>query len=135
MALEALVYPPQDSFPFAYASNYIDSDFCFLDTNIPQWDTSSFSFSHHPNYNLDNNSNSSPDQQASSLVSSSHPLPASGPRRKRRRSRTTKNRDEIENQRMTHIAVERNRRKQMNDYLAVLRSLMPSSYVQRVKST
>ncbi|CAI0454101.1 unnamed protein product [Linum tenue] len=32
---------------------------------------------------------------------------------------------------MTHIAVERNRRKQMNDYLALLRSLMPSSYVQR----
>uniref|UniRef100_A0A0D3H1H4 BHLH domain-containing protein n=2 Tax=Oryza TaxID=4527 RepID=A0A0D3H1H4_9ORYZ len=32
---------------------------------------------------------------------------------------------------MTHIAVERNRRKQMNEYLAVLRSLMPASYVQR----
>ncbi|VVA95014.1 unnamed protein product [Arabis nemorensis] len=32
---------------------------------------------------------------------------------------------------MTHIAVERNRRKQMNEYLAVLRSLMPPSYAQR----
>lgn len=32
---------------------------------------------------------------------------------------------------MTHIAVERNRRKQMNEYLSVLRSLMPESYVQR----
>ncbi|GFP92859.1 transcription factor fama [Phtheirospermum japonicum] len=32
---------------------------------------------------------------------------------------------------MTHIAVERNRRKQMNEHLRVLRSLMPSSYVQR----
>ncbi|KAI5019088.1 hypothetical protein ZWY2020_043976 [Hordeum vulgare] len=32
---------------------------------------------------------------------------------------------------MTHIAVERNRRRQMNDYLRVLRSLMPGSYVQR----
>ncbi|KAJ7965758.1 transcription factor bHLH96-like [Quillaja saponaria] len=52
-------------------------------------------------------------------------------RRKRRRTRSTKNKEEIENQRMTHIAVERNRRKQMNDYLAVLRSLMPPSYVQR----
>ncbi|KAF4402230.1 hypothetical protein G4B88_017742 [Cannabis sativa] len=41
------------------------------------------------------------------------------------------NKEEVENQRMTHIAVERNRRKQMNDYLAVLRSMMPSSYVQR----
>ncbi|KAI3442800.1 BHLH domain-containing protein [Psidium guajava] len=52
-------------------------------------------------------------------------------RRKRRRSRSSKNREEIENQRMTHIAVERNRRKQMNEYLAVLRSLMPLSYSQR----
>ena len=53
-------------------------------------------------------------------------------RRKRRRTKSAKNKEEIENQRMTHIAVERNRRKQMNEYLAVLRSLMPSSYVQRV---
>ncbi|XP_019091544.1 PREDICTED: transcription factor bHLH94-like isoform X1 [Camelina sativa] len=52
-------------------------------------------------------------------------------RRKRRRTRNSKNKEEIENQRMTHIAVERNRRKQMNEYLAVLRSLMPSSYAQR----
>lgn len=58
------------------------------------------------------------------------PQPTTG-RRKRRRTRSTKNKEEIENQRMTHIAVERNRRKQMNEYLAVLRSLMPSSYVQR----
>ena len=53
-------------------------------------------------------------------------------RRKRRRTKSVKNREEIENQRMTHIAVERNRRRQMNDYLAVLRSMMPTSYVQRV---
>ncbi|KAF8109926.1 hypothetical protein N665_0089s0045 [Sinapis alba] len=52
-------------------------------------------------------------------------------RRKRRRTRSNKNKEEIENQRMTHIAVERNRRKQMNEYLAVLRSLMPSSYAPR----
>ncbi|KAI4301830.1 hypothetical protein L6164_035070 [Bauhinia variegata] len=52
-------------------------------------------------------------------------------RPKRRRARTRKNKEEIENQRMTHIAVERNRRKQMNEYLSVLRSLMPDSYVQR----
>lgn len=54
-------------------------------------------------------------------------------KRKRRRTRTCKNKEEVENQRMTHIAVERNRRKQMNEYLAVLRSLMPPSYVQRVR--
>ena len=52
--------------------------------------------------------------------------------KRRRRARAKKNKEEIENQRMTHIAVERNRRKQMNDYLSVLRSLMPDSYVQRV---
>ncbi|MCO5577065.1 hypothetical protein L7F22_030887 [Adiantum nelumboides] len=32
---------------------------------------------------------------------------------------------------LTHISVERNRRKQMNEHLAILRSLMPASYVQR----
>nr|QDF82411.1 transcription factor bHLH94-like isoform X2 [Cymbidium goeringii] len=51
--------------------------------------------------------------------------------RKRRRRKSIKNKTEVENQRMTHIFVERNRRKQMNDYLAVLRSLMPSRYVQK----
>jgi hypothetical protein len=34
---------------------------------------------------------------------------------------------------MTHINVERNRRKQMNEYLAVIRSMLPPSYVQRVR--
>ncbi|XP_023771628.1 transcription factor bHLH94 [Lactuca sativa] len=52
-------------------------------------------------------------------------------RRKRRRTKSGKNKQEMENQRMTHITVERNRRKQMNEYLGVIRSLMPSSYVQR----
>uniref|UniRef100_A0ACD5Y199 Uncharacterized protein n=1 Tax=Avena sativa TaxID=4498 RepID=A0ACD5Y199_AVESA len=52
-------------------------------------------------------------------------------RRKRRRAKSVKNVEEAESQRMTHIAVERNRRKQMNEYLAVLRSIMPASYVQR----
>ncbi|EPS59989.1 hypothetical protein M569_14814, partial [Genlisea aurea] len=51
--------------------------------------------------------------------------------RKRRRAQSCKNKEEMETQRMTHIAVERNRRRQMNDYLAVLRSLMPPSYAPR----
>nr|GEV35611.1 transcription factor FAMA-like isoform X2 [Tanacetum cinerariifolium] len=50
---------------------------------------------------------------------------------KRKRPRTIKTSEEVESQRMTHIAVERNRRKQMNEHLRVLRSLMPGSYVQR----
>ena len=54
-------------------------------------------------------------------------------RKKRRRARSCKNKEEVENQRMTHIAVERNRRKLMNEYLAVLRSMMPPAYVQRVQ--
>lgn len=36
-------------------------------------------------------------------------------------------------QRIMHITVERNRRKQMNEHLAVLRTLMPPFYVKRVR--
>lgn len=36
---------------------------------------------------------------------------------------------------VSHIAVERNRRKQMNEHLTVLRSLMPCFYVKRVCHT
>ncbi|KAI4311575.1 hypothetical protein MLD38_036462 [Melastoma candidum] len=58
--------------------------------------------------------------------------PHQGTRKKRkRRPKECKNKEEAENQRMTHIAVERNRRRQMNEHLAVLRSLMPESHVQR----
>ncbi|CAN7087709.1 unnamed protein product [Brassica oleracea var. botrytis] len=72
----------------------------------------------------------------STVDTRNHPPPSDmaatgGERRKRRRTRSNKNKEEIENQRMTHIAVERNRRKQMNEYLAVLRSLMPPCYSQR----
>ncbi|RZR82262.1 hypothetical protein BHM03_00008633, partial [Ensete ventricosum] len=58
----------------------------------------------------------------------------SNERRKRKRPRqasTSKSAEEAESQRMTHIAVERNRRRLMNDHLATLRSLVPPSYVQR----
>ncbi|XP_037489490.1 transcription factor bHLH94-like [Triticum dicoccoides] len=56
---------------------------------------------------------------------------AQGRRKRRRRARSCKNREDAESQRMTHIAVERNRRRQMNEYLAALRSLMPESYAHR----
>ncbi|KAK8716483.1 hypothetical protein V6N13_043790 [Hibiscus sabdariffa] len=61
----------------------------------------------------------------------SPPVDARPRRRRRRRAKIVDNRQEKENQRMTHIAVERNRRRQMNDYLAEIRSMMPNSYVQR----
>lgn len=59
-------------------------------------------------------------------------LAVQGRKKRRRRARVCKNKEEAETQRMTHIAVERNRRRQMNEHLAILRSLMPESYVQRV---
>ncbi|KAE8703521.1 Transcription factor bHLH96 [Hibiscus syriacus] len=52
-------------------------------------------------------------------------LAVKGRKKRRRKPRVCKNKEEAETQRMTHIAVERNRRKQMNEHLAVLRSLMP----------
>ncbi|KHN16145.1 Transcription factor bHLH96 [Glycine soja] len=64
-------------------------------------------------------------------TTSSNTLDSLNTRPKRRRAKSRKNKEEIENQRMTHIVVERNRRKQMNEYLSVLRSLMPDSYIQR----
>ncbi|KAJ4847833.1 hypothetical protein Tsubulata_011789 [Turnera subulata] len=60
-----------------------------------------------------------------------HNLSVQAKKKRRRKPRVCKNKEEAETQRMTHIAVERNRRKQMNEHLAVLRSLMPESYVQR----
>ncbi|KAL2901442.1 Transcription factor bHLH94 [Bienertia sinuspersici] len=58
-------------------------------------------------------------------------LGVQGRKKRRRRTKVCKNKEEAETQRMTHITVERNRRKQMNEHLAVLRSLMPESYAQR----
>ncbi|XP_038889530.1 transcription factor bHLH67 isoform X2 [Benincasa hispida] len=57
--------------------------------------------------------------------------PVTKERRKRKRSKPTKDKEEVESQRMTHIAVERNRRRQMNDHLNVIKSLIPTSYIQR----
>ncbi|KAG8382499.1 hypothetical protein BUALT_Bualt05G0083600 [Buddleja alternifolia] len=72
---------------------------------------------------------------STSIPRLSHPPPpppeTTGRKKRRRRPKVCKNKEEAETQRMTHIAVERNRRKQMNEHLAVLRSLMPDSYVQR----
>lgn len=100
-----------------------------LDHNIlSNWDSSSPS-----NVKDQWNSHSSPETStlptstfASTTTTTSHR------QSKRRRPVNAKNEEEIESHRMTHIAVERNRRKQMNEYLDVLKSLMPPTYVQRV---
>lgn len=70
----------------------------------------------------------------------------SSPKRKKQRLETGREEDEEEEegegeedenkqdgqQKMSHVTVERNRRKQMNEHLTVLRSLMPCFYVKRV---
>ncbi|KAG6420010.1 hypothetical protein SASPL_116524 [Salvia splendens] len=50
---------------------------------------------------------------------------------KRKRAKASKTSEEVERQRMTHIAVERNWRKQMDEHLQMLRALMPAYYVHR----
>ncbi|PUZ77151.1 hypothetical protein GQ55_1G347700 [Panicum hallii var. hallii] len=73
-------------------------------------------------------------QEAAEAAGETQAATSSAPtrvRKRRRRARSCKSREETETQRMTHIAVERNRRRQMNEYLAALRSLMPEPYVQR----
>jgi hypothetical protein len=151
MALEAVVFP-QD--PFVYSGkdlyNLLGGNWSYdfgLGKEDDQQQGGSFDFLENQTENyLYGDYSSSPHSMAphlnqlhisgaslqtaneSQLVDSS----ATTTRPKRRRAKSRKNKEEIENQRMTHIAVERNRRKQMNEYLSVLRSLMPDSYVQRV---
>lgn len=132
MVLEAVVYP-QDPFGYnllpyeeekpqdldqQYGYSYASLDFLDNQTSL-----------HHNWDSMLLPDPSSASASASMIPTSNNSVPA---RPKRRRLKTRKNKQEIETQRMTHIAVERNRRKQMNDYLSVLRSLMPDSYVQRV---
>lgn len=94
------------------------------ESNYPygNWTSSSSSMLPHFNNELQETTTTDPSNTLDSLNT----------RPKRRRAKSRKNKEEIENQRMTHIVVERNRRKQMNEYLSVLRSLMPDSYIQRV---
>ncbi|KAL2521693.1 transcription factor bHLH [Forsythia ovata] len=155
MALEAVVFQ-QD--PFSYA-NW--KDYCnmggygfdlgiqeqkpnadhILDINTEQisngyWDSPPSSIAQSVKDCETNNSSSPEIFAAEGIFSGGGYSPMVAPavstsRRKRRRTKSCKNKEEMENQRMTHIAVERNRRRQMNDYLAILRSLMPPSYAQR----
>ena len=51
---------------------------------------------------------------------------------KGKRQKISHNESSCEEPKISHITVERNRRKQMNEHLSVLRSLMPNFYVKRV---
>ncbi|XP_009785047.1 transcription factor bHLH96-like [Nicotiana tabacum] len=138
MALETVVYP-QEQLDYFYNKEFYASSSSFPHS-ISNWESSScipMMQNQEKEYYLDI-SNSSPEAAAACNIVEENQLfleaaDTSGGRRKRRRTArgSNKNREELENQRMIHIAVERNRRKQMNEYLTVLRSLMPSSYVQR----
>ncbi|XP_059457665.1 transcription factor bHLH94-like [Corylus avellana] len=141
MALEALVFQ-QGSYSYGCSDIYVlggGGSYC-----LGLEEDSKVCFETPHNYNLESSpsslmvqasvkergSNTNIGLLGQGLSSVEAPAATMG-RLKRRRTRSTKNKEEKENQRMTHIAVERNRRKQMNDYLAVLRSMMPPSYVQK----
>jgi myogenic factor 6 len=137
MALDAVVYPHQEPLKDFYNSANWGYD-CFPQQNENEQESNYGVLFGNYWENLDNSAssiipNSSPETctAGDGMQHSAAGETASNARRKRRRIRSCKNKEELENQRMTHIAVERNRRKQMNEYLATIRSLMPPSYAQR----
>ncbi|PKU75175.1 Transcription factor bHLH96 [Dendrobium catenatum] len=118
MALEAVVFPKD---PFTYSSC---KEFSFLsNSELDRWN---FEFE----FALQENSMWSVLPPSSELVAADgdtfneqNPAAAAAigggiSKKKRRRLKRCKNKEEAESQRMTHIAVERNRRRQMNDYLS-----------------
>lgn len=141
MALEAVVFQ-EDPFSYGYGGWSYDclpegEKACHEIVDGNHWESSSSSMVLQNTVKEWDTNSSSPEawpteggSLAGSLAGKEFPATTSG-RRKRRRAKIIKKKEDVENQRMTHIAVERNRRKQMNEYLAVLRSLMPASYVQR----
>ncbi|KAL6883690.1 hypothetical protein ACP4OV_011104 [Aristida adscensionis] len=138
MALEAVVHP-QHQGRFGYGPYYRDSPYalpwCDTDCTLGfgDWDPLLLaSLVQNAEWEDVGDKASPPEQEAAPPAAQQQAVAVTTTtRRKRRRAKVVKNEEEIESQRMTHIAVERNRRRQMNDYLAVLRSLMPPSYAQR----
>lgn len=123
MALEALASSAQ------FLSNFTIYD------STPTEDCSHGSTT-NTNLHFDNSNSLNFDgnlDQSSSVVAGDSAAKSTlqGRKKRKRRTKICKNKEEAEAQRMTHIIVERNRRKQMNDHLAVLRSLMPEAYIQR----
>ncbi|KAI9084890.1 hypothetical protein K1719_033296 [Acacia pycnantha] len=132
MVLEAVVFPsldPLSHLPLKDANLFPFNSYFFDDPLLQN--NNNLSADHWDRVNDVPLSNPSSSDTAVSLPPPPPPPPLLATRPKRRRPKTRKNQQEIENQRMTHIAVERNRRKQMNNYLSVLRALMPDSFLQR----
>ncbi|XP_076909642.1 transcription factor bHLH94-like [Bidens hawaiensis] len=130
MALDTVFYPHDQIGIWGY-DNMLQDDksfYGFLESNNLYQSQEKLSYCSSSSVIHNHNiygTNSSPED----CISGDQVAPSG--RKKRRRTKSGKNKEELENQRMTHITVERNRRKQMNEYLAVIRTLMPSSYVQR----
>ncbi|CAL4912992.1 unnamed protein product [Urochloa decumbens] len=152
MALEAVVFSQAAAGHFGYGSPYalpwcdnlggglgdLWAEDCWEDQELDLWAAAAPAAVGDGDCweeaSRDQSSDASSDQQqrqGSKKAAPPEPAAAAVVRRKRRRAKVVKNKEEIETQRMTHIAVERNRRRQMNEYLAVLRSLMPPSYAHR----
>ncbi|CAN6288339.1 unnamed protein product [Urochloa humidicola] len=130
--LDAVVYPqPQGHFGYGHRDASYGLPWLSDVTGFGEWDPFLLAslVQNAEEWGQEVGSKASPEHDAA--PSATEPSPATTPKRKRRRIKIVKNEEEIESQRMTHIAVERNRRRQMNEYLAVLRSLMPPSYAQR----
>ncbi|VAI09717.1 unnamed protein product [Triticum turgidum subsp. durum] len=138
MALEAVVFA-QGHFGYGQAPGLAPwCDMVGAGGFLEDWDQQLLAAPVPPNAEDQWEPVSSWDQsEASSEGKAAAPEPAMAAaatgRRKRRRTKIVKNKEEVESQRRTHIAVERNRRRQMNEYLAALRSLMPQSYAQRLR--
>ncbi|XAR62265.1 hypothetical protein NMG60_11016963 [Bertholletia excelsa] len=129
MALETVVFQ-QDPFSYGYNKDFYSYGFEFEEDReqglVGFWELSAA-----PAYSLRQIVPELESKPSSPAPAPPTDMGSSSRGRKRRRTKSLKNMQDMENQRITHIAVERNRRKLMNDYLAIIRSLMPPSYAQR----
>lgn len=121
-----IIYDTISATPFSTTSHHdaIESS-CFLENGM------NYEQQHYEGAIFDQN-NRKRELMEQNETTMSNDQVVQGRKKRRRKPRVCKNKEEAETQRITHITVERNRRKQMNEHLAVLRSLMPESYVQRV---
>ena len=131
--------PPSDAAALVYdtfnAANFLFDTAAFCDGAGIVVGPASAHQHHHPQQEQQQAAVEAPAGEAQAAKTTSAATPTTRPvRKRRRRARSCKSTEETETQRMTHIAVERNRRRQMNEYLAALRSIMPEAYVQRVRA-